>query len=231
MKADMKYCSRIALVVCALFTCSIMYGCGSDPVPSEEIQDTTVSTEETTSVETTEEQTTAEETEPTTETTSKYKDDGIDYIKLLESTTICGKQLSYPVTWGQFGDDFTVVSEDSSVYESGRILAADVKYKGHSLGSFAFDDCISISDINEETPIGLIYIYDNEIDSFDIPKIEVNGIGFGATHDQLFNALDNHYHEGVNYSQIVSNGAEGKYIFDFDYDEDVLRSINIKTYK
>lgn len=205
---------------------SALFSCGRDVALDSPITDTSETTEASETTETTIPETEEITTEPITEeTTSGHKDDGIDFIKTVESTYICGQQLSYPLTWGQFGENFTVVSEESNTYKN--MVSANVKYKGNFLGRFIFGGCDSVDEINDDTIISSIDISHEDNDKFDVPKIEVNGVGFGADYAQLFEALDNHYHEGANYNQIVSGNNDGRFMFHLGLHDDTLYSIGL----
>lgn len=205
---------------------SILCSCGRD-APSEsqnsavsEIVDTTESI--TTSAPT--KAVVEETTEPQTEAQSDF-----DFVKTVESTYICGQKLSYPITWGQFGDDFTIVSDGLYINSEKQKVTADVNYKDHYLGHFIFYGCDSVETITEDTVITAIFVDDNDLDYFGISKIAINGLRFGADHSRLFDALGDDFREGVGYDQIIYENDDGKYIFTFGLadDEDKIISVNL----
>lgn len=101
----------IGLFLGSMILSGTICSCGVD-VPSESNIDnvviTTDSSEASLSTEATEEIT----TEPQTEAQSEF-----DFIKTIESTYICGRKLSYPITWGQFDEGFTIDNTDPYIVE------------------------------------------------------------------------------------------------------------------
>ena len=194
--------------------------CGVD-VPSESNIDnvviTTDSSEASLSTEATEEIT----TEPQTEAQSEF-----DFIKTIESTYICARKLSYPITWGQFDGGFTIDNTDPYIVEEKEKIVATVKYKGYEIGDFIFNKCISIDDITENTIISSLTI--KNFDNSDVPDITVNDLRFGDNHKQLFEALDSNYKEGVGYNQIIYKNDIGLCRFTFN-EEDSLITVGLNV--
>ena len=205
---------------------SILCSCGRD-APSEsqnsavsEIVDTTESITTSASTKAIIEET----TEPQTEAQSDF-----DFVKTVESTYICGQKLSYPITWGQFGEDFTIDYESAFIDSEKQNISAFVRYKGYDVGIFEFTGCDSVDAINADTAIRGISVLSKDMDFFGAKKITVNNLNLGIDHSQLFDSLGDDYREGVGYDQIVYENDVGKYFFTFSPadDEDMLTSISL----
>lgn len=214
-----------AFLTVALFS-SILGGCGRD-APSES-QDSTVPD----IVETTESITTSTPMQTTiddtVESTTEVKSD-FDFVKTVESTYICGQKLSYPITWGQFGEDFSIEYESAFVNSEKQIVSAFVEYKGYDVGMFGFTGCDSVDAVNADTTVSSISVLSNDMDFFGTSKITVNDLSLLIDHSQLFDTFGDDYREGVGYDQIIYEGDIGKYIFTFSPadDEDMLTSIHL----
>ncbi|MBQ6945624.1 MAG: hypothetical protein IJN43_15080 [Ruminococcus sp.] len=214
----------LSLFLCSMVLSGTICSCSGDVSSESSVDDiisTTESSETSVSTNATEEIT----TEPQTEEQSEF-----DFIKTVESTYICGQQLSYPITWGQFGEDFTIDNTEPYIVEEKEIIVATVKYKEYVIGDFIFNKCISIDDITENTTISALTI--KNFDNSDVLDITVNDLCFGANHKQLFNTLGDDYREGVGYNQIIYENDLGKYRFTFnDNDSLITVGLNIRNNK
>lgn len=210
----------VSLISSALGSCGKDVPSNSQDIIVPEITETTEIIETLAPTQATEDDT----TEQSTEAKSDF-----DFEKTLEQTYICGQKLSYPLTWGQFGEDFTIISDSVFTYKEEPKVTADVDYKGHYLGHFIFYGSDSVDAINEDTLIRAININRSDMDFFGTSKITINGLSFGADHSRLFEALGDDFREGVGYDQIVYENDYGKYIFRFGMadDEDKIISVNL----
>lgn len=215
-----------AFLTVAFFS-PILGGCGRD-APSES-QDITV----TEIVETTEGITTSAPTlttvDDTTESTTEVQSD-FDFVKTVESTYICGQKLSYPITWGQFGEDFSIEYESAFVNSEEQIVSAFVEYKGYDVGMFGFTGCDSVDAINADTAIRGISVLSKDMDFFGVEKITVNNLNLGIDHSQLFDSLGDDYRKGVGYDQIIYKNDIGLYRFTFN-EEDGLITVGLNVIK
>lgn len=198
----------------AAFIPSILCSCGRD-APSESQYSTVSEIVETTESITTSAPTKAtveETTEPTTEAQSDF-----DFVKTVESTYICGQKLSYPITWGQFGEDFSVDPEGAFTQSGSQKISCSVNYKEQYLGNFIFKGCESVDAITDGTEIVNIYIQNESVDKFDVPKISINGVTLNSSPviENPFNnqnviegtAEDDYYEPGDGFN--VFYGGEG----------------------
>ncbi len=205
-----------------IISCAVC-GCEKNDI-SESTSDAAISTTEnavtSSPAETTEELT----TEPQTEVQAEF-----DFVKTIESTYICGQRLSYPLTWGQFWEDFSIDYESAFVDSEKQTISAYVRYKGYDVGIFGFTGCDSVDSINDETLIRNLSALSNDSEYFGMEKIVVNDLSLGIDHSQLFNVLGDDYREGVGYQQIIYENDIGKYFFTFSpaEDEDKLITVNI----
>ncbi len=215
-----------AFLTVAFFS-SILGGCGRDAL--SESQDITVpeiaGTTESITTSTPMQATVDDTTEPTTEAQSDF-----DFEKTLEQTYICGHQLSYPLTWGQLGENFSVEPEGAVLSPQSGNLSCDVNYKGQYLGVITFKDCESVDYITENSEIFGILIQNSDIDKFDVPKISVYGVTLNDTHETLYEALGDSYtvrglNDNVKYCE-----PDSKRQYDFIFNsmgEDKLVSVSI----
>lgn len=169
---------------------------------------------------------TTESIETSTQATSQTETESdFDFEKTLEQTYICGQQLSYPLTWGQFGDDFSIDLEGAYTESGSKKITCSVNYKGQYLGNFIFKGCEDADDITNDTEIANIFIRNMDMNLFDIPKILVNGLTLHDTHEDLYEALGKSYEIGVNENQIIysdSNVRSFWFHFSVREDEDKL---------
>ncbi len=223
----MKKRKLTCLLLCSLVFSGTLNGCGkesvsnSKPKENSEIIETTQSTVETDAIQTT----TEIPTENATEEQSNF-----DFLKVLESTYICGQQLTYPLTWGQFSDDFTIDYESASINPEKQTISAFVKYKGYDVGMFGFTGCTSVDTINADTAIRGISVFNKDMEFFSAEKIKVNNLSLGINHSQLFDSLGNNYNEGVGYEQITYKDDVGVYRFTFN-EEDILITVGLNLIK
>ncbi|MCM1008768.1 MAG: hypothetical protein NC485_12775 [Ruminococcus flavefaciens] len=214
-----------AFLTVALFS-SILGGCGRDTPSDSQVSTISEISEITESLETSATTQTAVDdiTEPITEAQSDF-----DFVKTVESTYICGQKLSYPITWGQFGEDFSIEYESAFVNSEKQFVSAFVEYKGYDVGMFGFTGCDSVDAINADTTVSSISVLSNDMDFFGTSKITVSDLSLVIDHSQLFDTFGDDYREGVGYDQIIYEGDMGKYIFTFSPadDEDMLTSIHL----
>ncbi|MBP3380304.1 MAG: hypothetical protein J6K77_05535 [Ruminococcus sp.] len=130
--------------------------------------------------------TTYENTDDTTDPAAESQSD-FDFNEAIEQTYLCGQQLSYPLTWGQLGEDFSVGSE--AEHTSFNYMYCYLNYKGQYLGVITFKYCMSVSQITENTTIADIYITDSTMEEFEIPTISVKGVMLHDNRETLYEAL------------------------------------------
>lgn len=220
----------LSIILCAVMLSSTICSCGVDVAMDSEketVFDTTSATD--TSVEltkATEEMT----TEPPTKSESDF-----DFEKTIESTYICGHQLSYPPTWGQLGEDFSIDPESAFSSSGLGKFACVVKYKGQYLGIFTFKGCGTVDAITADTEISYISIGTENVDKFDVPKISVNGVELNDTHEILYEAVGNGYEISNDDYQIIYCDADSKRQYRFSFNalgtEDELVSVVINLIK
>ncbi|MBR6669551.1 MAG: hypothetical protein IKL31_02250 [Ruminococcus sp.] len=210
----------LSLFLCSMVLSGTICSCGGD-VPSEssvdDIISTTESSETSVSTNATEEIT----TEPQTEERSEF-----DFIKTVESTYICGQKLSYPITWGQFDEDFSIDYDSASINSEKQTISVFVKYQSYDIGIFGFTGCDSIDSINDNTIINGISVMNKDMDYFEMEKITINDLTLGIDHSQLFATFGDDYREGVGYNQIIYENDLGKYRFTFN-DNDSLITVGL----
>lgn len=150
----------------AVFTAALVLasltGCGKDSV-SDSSSDITKPT------------TTAAITETSAEPSSETQE--FDFEAAVNDTIICGQKLTYPVKWGEFSDDFTVVSEGSSSDTSRNKITCFVNYKGQEIGVFTFTGTTTIEDITADTVINLIDVRATP-EITDVPVYSFRGLEF-----------------------------------------------------
>ncbi|MDE6781716.1 MAG: hypothetical protein K2J40_09695 [Ruminococcus sp.] len=207
------------------FFSAVLGGCDKN-VPSDRQDITAPEIAETTEIIETSAATQAT-ADDTTEPTTKVQSD-FDFEKIVESTYICGQKLSYPLTWGQLGENFSLDSEVA--YASFNYIYCYLNYMGQYLGVITFKDCKSVAQITENTQISSIDISDSHMEEFDVPKISVNGITFHDTHEDLYEALGDSYEISKYAGDISYSGVKyaEKYSFSFSATgEDELTSVSI----
>lgn len=199
----------------AVLISAVFCGCGGEKGSSSVSRSSTVPE----IVETTADNETS--TSSQTDSTSKF-----DFEKAVASTYICGKQLSYPVTWEQLSEDFSVDGE--AEYVSFNYMYCYLNYKGQYLGVITFKDCQSVSEISADTKVASISISDSKMDAFDVVPISINGVTFHDTHEALYAALGddceiNEDTGAVKYSDVVRD-----FCFSFSRDDrDKISGIDI----
>lgn len=209
----------LGVLLTVLLISSALGSCGKD-VPSDSQDIIVPEITETTEIIETLAPTQATE-DDTTEQTTEAKSD-FDFEKALEQTYICGQKLSYPLTWGQFGEDFSVDPEGAFTQSGSQKISCSVNYKGMYLGCFIFNGCESVDAINEDTIIRSISVGNNDMNFFGTSKITVNGLSIAADHCQLFEALGDDFREGVGYQQIIYGNDIGQYRFTFNFDDSLI---------
>lgn len=209
----------LGVFLAAAFISSSLSGCGRDVLSDSKKSTVSKIVRTTESIETT--------TQATSQTEAQSD---FDFEKTLEQTYICGQQLSYPLTWGQFGEDFSIDPEGAFTSSGSGKITCSVNYKGQYLGNFIFKGCEDIDDITDDTEIANIFIRNMDMNKFDIPKISVNGLTLHDTHEDLYEALGKSYEIGVNENQIIYSDSDlGEFWFCFSVreDEDKLVSVVI----
>lgn len=202
---------------------SALFSCGHDVALDSPINDTSETTEASETTETTVSETEEVTTEAPTENQSDF-----DFAKTVESTYICGQKLSYPITWGQFGEDFSIDSENAYCNSEKELVMAHIKYKGTELGVFTFKGCGDTESISETTPvIRLDYINSKDLDLFDKPKITVSDIALLSTFNQMTETFGENYSNDL-YRQYVYENNDGNFKFLFSIDEDEIYGISIQ---
>lgn len=164
----------------------------------------------------------------TTEQSTEAKSD-FDFAKAVESTYICGQKLSYPLTWGQFGEDFSVDPEGAFTQSGSQKISCSVNYEGQYLGCFIFRGCESVDAITDDTEIANILIQNQDMPNPDDPKISVNGVTLNETRANLYEALGDSYEVSddgnVSYRDTGSK-RQYRFIFSF-FEEDKIVTISI----
>ncbi|MBO5383664.1 MAG: hypothetical protein J6A30_05125 [Ruminococcus sp.] len=206
----------LSIILCSLIPAGSFCGCKKDTQTASSNNDVVDVTESVVTAETT------EETEIVTTETQTDNQNGFDFIKTVESTYICGQKLSYPITWGQFGDEFTIEEETATVFSDKRLISASVRYNGYVVGIFGFTGCDSVDEINADTSIIGIYVNSEDIDYFETEKITIGDISMGIDHNKLFELLGDDYREGVGYNQIKYKNDSGLYRFAFNDDDSLI---------
>ena len=109
-----------------------------------------------------------------------------DFGKAVKSITICGKEISYPITLADLGDDFTL-NLDSDVTSTSYFedYMVTVNYKGKYVGVVTYNDIDSPDKISKDTYMAGIRLTSSNADSFDVPLITVNGIGLGDKRERV----------------------------------------------
>lgn len=197
---------------------SSILGCCGRGAPSES-QDSAVSE----IVETTESITTSTPTQTTIDDTTEptiVSQSDFDFVKTVEQTYICGHQLSYPLIWGQFGEDFSVDPEGAFTQPGSQKISCSVNYKEQYLGSFIFKGCESVDAITDDTEIVNVFIQNEDVYKFDVPKISINGVTLNSNHEALYEALGNNYEIGIDESQINYRSDNLRFHFGFGKFED-----------
>lgn len=205
------------LILCTSILSGAVCGCGKNKSAesSSNLMTSSITTQATTK----------HTTEPQTEKQSEF-----DFAKTLEQTYICGHQLSYPLTLGKLGDDFTIDPEGAFTSSGSGKISCNVKYKGLHLGTFIFKGCENIEDITKDTEICSISIRNMDMNLFDVNKISINSFVLHGTHDELYESVGKNYEFGVNENQVIytdSNFGEFWFVFSVREDEDKLVSVSI----
>lgn len=204
----------VASISAAISGCSKNALSDSKKSTIPEISGTTESIETSTPTQTTVDDT----TEPQTETQSAF-----DFVKTVESTYICGHQLSYPITLGKLGDDFTIDAEGASTVSGIQKIACTLNYKGIRVGYVIFNGCESVDDITKNTIIQTVTIHNDDLEeSFETLKIIVNSIKLNDNHNLLREALGINFRMGVNENQIIYQDDNGMFIFTFGNDDNII---------
>lgn len=173
----------LIVMSCMLLASSAFVGCGNDPPEASNSDNTSATFQE--QDETTEPETIEATTEPLTEEST----DTFDMDKALENTYLCGVQLAPNLTWGMLGEDFSVDPEGASHSPKSGNLSCSVNYKGQYMGVIIFKDCEIVDNITEDSEIFSIFIQNDDMDKFDVPKISVNGVILNDTHENLYGSL------------------------------------------
>jgi len=220
MKNKLIKCT--VLLAAALLLSVSVSGCGQDEnVPPAEVPAAVMTSEVTAELPV--ETEISAETE--TETTEKSGEE-FDFVSTLESTYICGHQLSYPLTWGQFEDDFEIVME-SWDSQFGKSLFY-VMYNGNKIGQFMIFDCENIDMLHSDSKVAMIIMNSGD-DIGDIPLFSVKGYTFDNKRSELYDVLDEKYDNSVIKSMVnYHRTGYGRFVFSYDLmDEEVLQTFQI----
>lgn len=228
MKKEKNKLTKCIMILSAVLLLSLsVSGCGQDKnVPVSEFSDSiTISEVEAEIPEETEVTSVAEtETEQTEESGEEF-----DFVSTLESTYICGHQLSYPLTWRQFEDDFEIDME-SWDSQFGKSLF-NVMYNGNRVGMFMISDCENTDMLNSESKIVMIRISSYD-DNGDIQLFSVNGITFNNKRSEIREILDDKHDNSV--IKTIDNYHEkgiGAFRLFYDLtDEETLQTLSISSF-
>ena len=157
----------LTLLLCTTFTLSCLTGCGSSNPENFSSPDS------------------VQQSSGTDFKTMKRPEGGWTIEDILSVTYLCGKQLSYPLTFESLGEGFSI----GDAYPSGvaEVLTVDLNYDDKKIGSMIYTGINDIKDWNSELSICDIVIrgQSGEIDD----PIVLNGIHMGDNKESLIEAL------------------------------------------
>ncbi len=190
----------LTLLLCTSFTLSCLTGCGSKPSVDNTVTDTSEAAEP-----------------PITGWTTE---------KLLNATSLCGKQLSCPLTINSLGEGFSIGEGTEMVYESsdGPRVDAELLYNNEYLG-IIYLEADSTEAVNNDTGIYCLVINEySDVYRNGSGNISLNGAGLGDSKEILTAALgtpavDNEDTYTVIYNMM--NDVDAKLVISYDDDNKI----------
>ena len=215
--------TKLILSLCLMFAAASFTGCSDNTDPSN-VEDSDVhaySSVEDTSEESTE--------ASSADAAAEQPADGWTIQSLLEATTICGEQLSYPFTVGSLSGGLSIDTENFTNDKQGRILT-DLRFNDGNICSAGLS-AEKAEDITDDTDIIFLMAVPN--DNYE-NYISINSVTFGTDPDTVQNALgepdsvsrDEDHIKKMEYS---FNGSEGSLSIMFD-SSSKLSAVVYKSY-
>ena len=210
---------RTTTIIVAALMLSALTGCGHDAVSGSS---------DTTKPATTE---TVTETVPEPSSEPASEANSFDFEAAVNDTYICGQKLTYPVKWGEFSEDFTVVAEDAFSDADRNKISCFVNYKGHEIGTFIFHGTTTVEGITPDTEIRLIDVRVNP-EITDVPVYSFRGLEFHSKKEDVKKLLGEPASIGPNDCSLLYDkyGADSRSVYRFSFGalgEDDLDGINI----
>lgn len=154
--------------------------------------------------------------EPSSEPASEAN--SFDFEAAVNDTYICGQKLTYPVKWGEFSSDFTVVAEGAFSDADRNKISCFVNYKGHEIGTFIFLGTTTVEGITPDTEIRLIDVRVNP-EITDVPVYSFRGLEFHAKKDDISKLLGEPASIGPNGSSYLYDkvNADSRQVYRFSF--------------
>lgn len=111
-------------------------------------------------------------------------EEGWTIESLVNTMTFFGKEISYPMTLEQFGDDFSINTSDPLLKNDK--IGVELYYKNEFVCIITYTGLSSVDDIKEDTPIRLISVSPNE--KFG-NYFEINSVTFGTEWNEVTKCL------------------------------------------
>lgn len=111
-------------------------------------------------------------------------EDGWTIESLVDTVTFFGKELSYPITLEQLGEDFSINTDNPLIKENK--IGVELYYKNEFVCIITYTGLSSVDDIKEDTPIRLISVSPNE--KFG-NYFEINSVTFGTKWNEATKCL------------------------------------------
>ena len=154
----------LSLFLCSVVLMGTVSGCGTDK-----------STTNTSS--------TVSETEYKT---IKPPKEGWTIESLVNTMTFFGKELSFPITLEQLGDDFSIDTTSAVVDTEVNSIITQLKYNDEFVCMISYSGHTSIDEIDRNTSIDFLSLNKNE--KFG-DYFSVNSVSFGTKSDEIVNLL------------------------------------------
>lgn len=118
------------------------------------------------------------------EPTAKLPEGGFTLDDVLNSLSVCGQKIAFPLSLNSLGDDFDFDSNIS--YFEGESASVKLKYKGVEIAHATLLNCTEEKGADRDTEIGVLtfnenFMTENEIDS----PANIGGLKLGISLDEL----------------------------------------------
>lgn len=144
--------------------------------------------------------------------------------QIFDTAYIGGSKISLPATLKSLGKDFEFDKESINVNENKHYAKADLLYKNKLLGNVRIENVDSISDIDEETPLTVLFITSDTCDVKSREPVVVNGIKLGDALDKALSAMGDNYEEDSNIYTFKDAGS-GSEACNFVFRNDTLITV------
>ena len=159
----------------------------------------------------------AEKTTVSTEKETVADDGQFHFDNAVKSVEVCGKEVGYPFSINDLGDDFSLDTKATSM-SSGE-QAVVVYHNDDTYGIITYLSSEINGEINRDTVSSGIYVYAENYADYAAPPITVNGISLGDKREKVEAEFGKSELNRDDVDRYWETSGKEKYI-EFDYEDE-----------